>query len=207
MANDTRIAGELTVEDWDSRTNNIEALTEEQWGQLFEDFFIKRLKTRYLDPIEIIEKHQCSKAIGEGFLITTIICSIIEFLSSTKEGITFRWVRNERDLEEHEYKNSKKLFTKFLRNEKPFSNYIIDDSKSEEFYSSIRCGLIHEAATKNGWKIQVGGSETICFNKKILWRDSLLQDIKSYIEDYNQKIKINTDLQNAFKRKFDHLSK
>jgi hypothetical protein len=39
-----------------------------------------RLKVRYLDPIEAIVASRVLK--GEGFLILTIQCSILEFLAS-----------------------------------------------------------------------------------------------------------------------------
>ncbi len=76
-----------------------------------------------------------------GFLRMAIACLMIETLESFKQGV----------------KNTKprgvglQMFTDFFASESSFFpgfNAIAGD-----FYSSIRCGILHQAETTNGWRI------------------------------------------------------
>ncbi|MDD2944133.1 MAG: hypothetical protein PHC51_14350, partial [bacterium] len=57
------------------------------WEMAFE-YFEKRLKTRYLNPIKYIEEK--GNIEGEGFAIAAIICSMVEALESFYQGRSYR---------------------------------------------------------------------------------------------------------------------
>ena len=52
----------------------------------------------------------------------------------------------------YEYSSSSDIFISFLTNRMPFKDEFNKD-QARDFYISVRCGLLHEARTKNGWTI------------------------------------------------------
>lgn len=203
--NEQYIAGKKTCKDWENDklliANNG---SNESWNNLFDTYFITRLNYRYFEPISVLQQN--GTYIGEGFSIMTILCSLIEFLESTRQGKLYRYgVKNDK-LGNFEYNSSKQMFKAFLLNREPFKA-IFNEPEAEEFYKNIRCGLLHEASTKNGWKIhaQSYGSGYIDFNNKIVYRDDFQNAIRQYIDDYKTELMTDTNLQQAFIRKYDFL--
>ncbi len=97
------------------------------------DFVNERFSERYIMPIKNLnpnEKH--------GFSIMAVSCLMIESLESFKSGF--------KDTK----KKSKKTFVKFLSTEPEFKDFV---GYEESFYSDIRCGILHQSETTNGWKI------------------------------------------------------
>jgi hypothetical protein len=76
-----------------------------------------------------------------------------------------------------------------------------------EFYINIRCGLIHEAQTKNGWRIRAKNTKGKIIDKdqKLVYRDNFMETINSFIVIYSIELKSNKKFQEAFIRKFDSL--
>ncbi|MBY5814501.1 hypothetical protein HFN60_02345 [Rhizobium leguminosarum] len=173
-----------------------------QWHMAISKCLDPRLRFRYLDPIKAIADSRKLK--GEGFLILTIQCSIIEFLASLRRGWNYRqsaqWGVN------FEYGGSKQLFTEFLCQTPPFLGWFPTEDNAEAFYKNIRCGLVHEAQTKDGWVIRSGASyPLIDFDTKIVNRDAFGDAINEYLDEYRQTLKNDQALQEAFVRKFDNL--
>jgi len=199
-----------TVQDWQAiRADALESNDKLFWRKVYVDFFWGRIKSRYLAPIELIAKNGSYH--GEGFSIVAIQCSLIEFLESTFKGEKYRYVKKPAELKDYEYSDSKKCFLSFLKNRAPF-NAIFDgekaDEKAKEFYSSIRCGILHEATTKNGWRIwgkSDSGKKIICFESKKIYRDDFQDALKEYMISYGNKLVVDVELQRAFIRKFDAL--
>lgn len=75
-----------------------------------------------------------------------IQCSLIEFLESTVQGLKYRYERDPAKLEPHEYSSSSKIFASFLTTRNPFAAEF-NSQLAVDFYSSVRCGLLHEART------------------------------------------------------------
>ncbi len=97
------------------------------------EFVNERFSDRYINPIKNLnpsEKH--------GFSIMAVSCLMIESLESFKSG--FKDTKN----------ISKKTFVKFLKTEPEFKDF---SGYEESFYSDIRCGILHQSETTNGWKI------------------------------------------------------
>jgi hypothetical protein len=85
-----RLAGEKTVADWKVlKVKLAKRGASALWHEACHDFFIARLKTRYLDPIRLLQKSNSRQ--GEGFAIVSLHCSLIEFLASTLVGKSYRF--------------------------------------------------------------------------------------------------------------------
>lgn len=174
------------------------------WEAAFEDYFRPRLVLRYLDPIKILQDNGTYQ--GEGFSIAAIQCTLIEFLESTAQGLTYRFHRNSDKLGPFEYSSSKRIFITFLCKRKPFSK-IFDETSALDFYEGVRCGLLHEAQTKNGWKVRAKSSDNAIANvkKRVVYRDGFQNGLLEYVESYKADLLSNGAIQSAFVRKFDSL--
>jgi len=71
------------------------------WQHAFDEYFMRRLTLRYLNPISILQRNGPSE--GEGFSIMAILCSLVEFLESTFRGLRYRFVTHKKELEPFEY--------------------------------------------------------------------------------------------------------
>src|SRR6185437_12360245 len=170
---ETVIAGRRTIHDWHVfRPNLVLGHDVALWEKAFKDFFHARLLSRYLRPIETLQENSAMQ--GEGFSIVAIQCSLIEFLESTVQGKRYIYSRNGiPPLGKYDYSNSANMFESFLVRRTPF-NGGFTKQLAHEFYVSVRCGVLHEARTKNGWTI-LANSKTgkiIDADLKILYRNS-----------------------------------
>lgn len=207
LPDDTRIAGQKTAADWRALKGRLEGCNGSAiWEQAFKDFFKERLDSRYFEPIRALEG--MGKDTGEGFAIVTLHCSLIEFLASTLEGKTYRCRRNgDPPLGEFEYSNSREMFVQFLRSRHPFGKMFAENGAAEDFYASVRCGLLHEARTKGGWRIRVCASvcQAIDADTKVVYRDKMQAAFDQFVNRYEKQLSTDAELQRAFIRKFDSL--
>jgi len=210
-----RIAGKHTVEEWTKLKKRLESATtsQELWDDAYRRFYRHRIETRYLRPIDSIERHDTKK--GEGFAVAALFCSLIEFLESCEKGDNFRFLRKGEKLRPNEYTQygASRYFKDFLKTREPFKT-LIPPKLVESFYSDVRCGLLHEARTKGGWIILAPKSHktlktlvSVEGDQITLFRNRLLPSLKEYFDDYKKRLRNDPKTQNAFIRKFDHLCK
>jgi hypothetical protein len=213
-ANDSKgnlkIAGNCTVDDWKALEKILICGKPDNWKLAYNAFFLTRIQTRYFDPIETLIKHGGEE--GEGFSIVALQCSLIEFLASTLEGKNYKHCKNDearKKLCDHEYCNSSKLFTHFLRTESPFKKHLRPSDRANHFYDNVRCPLLHEARTKGGWRILAGEGKgpVINYEDKIIYRNRLQEKFKKFVKNYGEKLPQCKELQKGFKIKFDGLCK
>jgi hypothetical protein len=197
------IAGTKTCADWKvARAQLVDSDDTVTWVSVFKDFFLKRLDLRYLGPIKVLQDNGTFQ--GEGFSIAAIQCSLIEFLESAVQGTSYRYLRAGETLGPFEYSSSRAIFESFLTTRIPFRDEFTD-SVARDFYESVRCGLLHEAQTKKGWRIWASGSQIIDPGQKILFRDNFQKGLVQFVEDYGIQLQTNKEYQAAFIRKFDSL--
>src|SRR5438874_5846733 len=79
-----------------------------------------------------------------------INAALIEFLESTVQGKSYRLLRGGPPLGPHVYPRSGDMLESFIVNRAPF-NTELDVATAHDFCEGVRCGLLHEARTKNGW--------------------------------------------------------
>jgi hypothetical protein len=205
----THIAGQKKVSDWLLVRNDLDDFTNTiLWTAVFNDYFQTRLKDRYLGPINSIKKNDSYG--GEGFSIMTIICSLVEFLETTYKGLNYRYVKKgEPPLGQFEYSISGQIFLDFLTLREPFRNHF-DALLADGFYSSVRCGLLHEARTNGKWTIWGKSSTQLLIEttltETIVYRDDFYNALLDFVNNhYRVDLLASDDLKRAFLRKFDKL--
>lgn len=176
----------------------------------------ERLNTRYFIPIERILL--ISRNNGEGFAVMTLLCSLIEFLQTIYTGQYYS--NSKADTNNYKYGNSEsgKIVRDFLTEHEPFKTHFTKkniDGKTfaDDFYSNVRCGLLHEAATGGNWVIKVAKDEVtkdfVDLNdelNKIIYRNLFYKTLRDYVTAYkNDVLKDEKKLRNALCRKFDKL--
>ena len=203
---DVYIAGSKTIDDWNAfRKTLVPSGDQAFWKEAFDSYFHERLSLRYLEPIRVLQEHGTFQ--GEGFSIVAIQCTLIEFLASTVEGRNYRFRRaGDPPLGPHEYSNSSDLFIAFLETRQPFQNYF-EHALARDFYEGVRCGLLHEARTKNGWTIWAKGPGEVVIDtaQKIVYRNDFQDAILAFVKWYEVALTSDVLLQEAFIRKFDSL--
>jgi len=207
MNDNTKIAGNKSVKDWKILRNKLRDNFDISLWQEAYDFFEIRLNTRYFKPINAIKGQD--KYMGEGFSITAILCSLIEFLETTWTGEKYKFCRDN-ELKDFEYNKSREKFISFLENRPPFSNVFSNkDDLALQFYQNVRCGLLHEASTKLNWIIRTdNNTEFYEFRdgEHVIDRELFEIKIKEFLKHYKTKLFENIPLQNAFIRKMNSIS-
>jgi len=179
-----------------------------QYGRTRSRISLKdHLDSRYFDPIKAFE--EVARYEGEGFAIVTLHCSLIEFMEATVEGKTYRLPkRGDPPIDEQfEYSKSGDMIVEFLKNRPPFDKMFASAGTAQDFYASVRCGLVHEARTKGTWKIRVCDSaiQAIDANAKVVYRNKMQGAFDQFVDWYGKQLSQDAELQQAFIRKFDSL--
>lgn len=156
--------------------------------------------------------------LGEGFAVVNLQCSLIETIESFINGWKFSiepygWFKKEitKGKNDENVKKNQDLFVSFFKNREPFK---FNNTDGEDFYKSVRCGLLHETQTKNGWTILADGYEK-SIDYKIIYRNNFQRDLEKLIENYKDSIikgenfdNIESiDLRKNFISKFNHICK
>lgn len=199
------ISGQKTTDDWRTFRKELAASQDAStWRRAFDEYFRSRLDLRYFNPIKLLQQHGTSR--GEGFSILAIQCSVIEFLESTVQGLKYRFVRRQEVLGPHEYSSSRSIYVAFLTSRAPFSAEF-NAALATQFYEDIRCGLLHEARTKNGWRVWAKSPDGRILEPKrhVIYRDDLQLALDSFVAAYGAQLCSDNELQKAFIRKFDDL--
>jgi hypothetical protein len=201
-----RISGSNTIGDWLAwKATLVVGGDPALWLQAHDRFFSQRLATRYFAPIKTLQLH--GRGNGEGFAIVALQCSLIEFLGATMEGRNYRHNPGRKlKLTPVEYDHPRDMFTRFLITYRPF-NDTFDQALADDFYEHVRCGLLHEARTRKGWRIlkeQAPGT-FLDRGEKIIYRDNLQHAFETFAAWYRSVLPQDKDRQQAFLRKFDDL--
>jgi hypothetical protein len=177
----------------------------EPWRAALVKYFRPRLDLRYLNPIKLLQEHGTFE--GEGFSILALQCTLIEFFEATVQGVSYRFLRHCETLGPHEYSSSSDLFVTFLRKRHPFATHFGDDAIARDFYVGIRCGLLHEARTKNGWRVWAKSPDGAVINheKRLVYRDDFQAALDAFVRWYEAALPAAPELQEAFIRKFNSL--
>lgn len=198
-----KVSGKRSADDWKKLAAKL-SLGKDQdlWGEAFTNYFLDRLNTRYLEPIKWIGNNRSLS--GEGFAIVTLQCCLIEFLQSTLEGKTYR---QNPPFGDHEYGPQDKYFVKFLRTSPVFGN-CFNEASAKEFYKNVRCALVHEARTKEGWRIWAGNAAAVSpidTKSKMIFHRPLQSSLIRYIDWFGRELLTNTEMQKALLRKLNYL--
>lgn len=217
ITKDSENLGGFTVRQWKTLREKLKSSINysKDWETAV-NRYDNRLKNRYFNPMKNLEE----KAIGEGFSLATIHCALIEHLASITQGKIHNHSANSSS-PQYEYSSSSNHFQSFLKTSDLFSEYFTPQGSSEaefdskDFYGNVRCALLHEACTKNGWRINTLSCGYRNPNHKImtkesggvkrLFRDILTTKLSEFLENYKTKLKSDKKLRLYFARKLDHL--
>jgi hypothetical protein len=223
----TRIAGHYTVDHWRgirSRFLDDPALADRSsWQHAFQ-IFRRRVETRFLKPITKILSG--GNLEGEGFAVAALQAILVEFLEAFYQGKIYappvseeelgqraaelRISREELDRHEQpgEYHSSSRLVREFLTTHKPFCHEF-NHATAAAYYRNIRCGLLHEAATKGGTLIRGDQKHRLITplpgGDIILHRTGFQHALESYISAYGAELESSASIQRAFLRKMDDI--
>ena len=189
------IAGWKTAADWVTfRDTLVVSGDAEPWRSALAQYFRPRLDLRYLNPIKLLQEHGTFQ--GEGFSILAIQCTLIEFLEATAQGINYRFLRRNETPGPYEYASSSDVFVSFLCKRHPFATHF-DKVTARDFYVSIRCGLLHEARTKNGWRVWARSPDgaVISRERRLVFRDNFQEALAEFIRWYEGALPADPGLQ------------
>ncbi len=106
-------------------------------------FVHTRFYHRYLMPSKKVDP-----SYNSGFAQMAACCLMIEAMESFRHG----WKTTYKLKDEHGKEvYGGKIFGDFFKHYSEFADFA---DLGFEFYDSIRCGILHQAETKNGWRIE-----------------------------------------------------
>lgn len=202
------IAYKFTDEDWSRLEKKMDKDfdNEELWSEAL-DIFESRLSERYIKPAEVIQSNLC--ATGEGFAIIAVLCSLIETLETFYQGKCYTPGKLT-DNTQYGNGKSQSLFVDFLSTKEPFKS-TFSGELATDFYKNVRCSILHEAMTRNGWVIRTNTNRLVKREEgckiKILNRRYFLKDLKIYVTKYKAEVLGNKERKDAFIRKMDCICK
>ena len=134
-----------------------------------------RLSRRFLTVIDAADKKDLS-----SFMSMAICCLIIETLECFYQGLEDTKKRGA----------GKAVFKSFFEREKNEFQGMAE--KSEDFYENVRCGLLHQAETMNGWFLNKNGkifemSEGIKIINGSLFFNATKKTIENYLKLLKEK--------------------
>lgn len=139
------------------------------------EFIYQRFYTRYIKPFEYSEKRY-KKMHKNGFSIMANCCLLIESLESFKNG----WETTDR--------KSQKAFESFFKSEPEFEE-IKKARLEQDFYKNIRCGILHQAETTNGWTIDRISNKYFNAKTKKIDATKFMEKTKKTLKCYKDKLK------------------
>lgn len=148
--------------------NQLKDLIKEKKRIKIADFVFQRFEERYIIPIKVLHPDQ-----KHGFSIMAISCLMIESLQSFKSGY------------ENTKSKSQETFVQFLSSEPLFEKF---KGFEKDFYINIRCGILHQSETINGWKVLRKGE---LFNNitKTINASKFLDNLEITLHNYTSILK------------------
>ena len=157
------------------------------------DIFNDRIDGRFIAPINILRNN----ASVNGFVIMAIDCLLIDTFYQFENGLDENFNCNKRNYCSFLYKNFQSLFAA--------------SGRAEEFYTKIRCGILHSAQTKTNGILTTDRQSPIEFQNGVLYVsvESFTDCLIQYFNEYKQKLLNfeNQKLRENFIKKMDFICK
>jgi hypothetical protein len=129
-------------------------------------FLQQRYEERFFKPIRALQSYTDHHK-GFGFAIMALCSLLIESLQSYRYGLPTTNQREydlalakikpptEHAISQNELRNGRQAFEDFFS----LNQSLFPDVEGGLFYRAIRNGLLHQAQTKDGWRIRTGESQ------------------------------------------------
>lgn len=150
----------------------LELLNEQEKSKVkIAEFVHERLTERYITPMLHVPKDY-----KNGFSIMANCCLLIETYQCFQLGLKDTVARGK----------GKEVFRDFFNDEPLFTAFT---DMGESFYDSVRCGILHQGETKNGWTITRNSSASL-FDKSQLRINAnrFIIKLKDTLDNYKVKL-------------------
>lgn len=168
----------------DLRYGNVDTLADFMYGRFYE---------RYIEPFEAMNPEK-----KNGFSIMAIACLMIETLENFWQGSP-----------ETRRKEGSKYFESFFSRCAQINNEL-SKFKNLNFYHNIRCGILHQGETKDGWNISRLGS-LLSQKTQTINATEFLSRLKDYLIWYRDELKASDFKKNKiwinFRKKMEFIKK
>lgn len=131
------------------------------------NFVYNRFAERYIDPFE-----KQSRQSKHGFSLMAVNCLMIEALTSFRQG--YRDTKGKSD----------QCFKEFFQEAEGFLEF---REVWFEFYRNIRCGILHQAESTEGWTIRRCGP-LFDKTKLIVNATEFMSRLKEHLKDYQAEL-------------------
>jgi hypothetical protein len=121
--------------------------------------------------------------VRHGFSMMALACLTIEALQAFRLGL--RTTKN----------NSANMFAAFFAQHPAFSDF----SDSNWFYDNIRCGLLHDAEARGGWRI-VRSGPLVDKEQRVINATRFLRALRSAVDEFAGQLR-DDDCWALFKKK------
>lgn len=153
--------------------NDYNSLVARKEKEKLADFIYNRFHSRYIKPF-IYDNDEFKVNHLNGFSIMANYCLTIEAFESFRRG----WLNS---------KNKSPLaFEYFFSTESNFSDF---KNISDEFYKNVRCGILHQGETTDGWKISRKNKNLFDKTTKTIDAVIFLKLLDNAIESYTEHLK------------------
>jgi len=204
------------IRNWtDAHWKSLPFSSEHDWDTAIE-IFEDRVKYRYLDAIQVLQnddtEHYCTHEQRRfGFAMMALACLLIETLAQFYEGLE--------DSDEARTRlslNNTDFYVTFLTKKSFVLKSAFDEPKALAFYRTIRCGILHQAETKEGSTIRFFDDRNYSDRPLDLLADGISlrihwaefhELVKGEFDAYCTHLKANDlpDLRGNFRRKMDFI--
>jgi hypothetical protein len=144
-------------------------------------FIDHRLRGRYITPLQNVKPRKYRS----GFLMMAASCLLIETLQSFFLGI-----KDTKDVSAKSFKaffeRNKEFFPKFSE---CFPGVALD-SKQDNFYYNIRCGILHQAETTGSYRIVRDKSDLFEPAEQTINADKFINAVESCLDKYLNELRV-----------------
>ena len=130
------------------------------------NFIRERFDERYLSPMLDVDE-----GLRHGFSMMAVACLTIEALQAFRLGLST--TRNK----------SRDMFSAFFAQHPAFSDF----ADGDWFYDDIRCGLLHDAEARGGWRIVRKGS-LVDKSARAINATRFLRALREAVDDYAKQL-------------------
>ena len=155
----------------------------DQDKKAIQEFIKQRLTERYITPFPQ-DYHTKENDPQYGFLIMASMCLLIETIQAFKEGKS-KFKQNE----------VSKAFKNFFKQEQEI--FRLSTKVAKDFYSNVRCGILHQGEVGYYWKISSLQEENIIkveADTKTINAPRFLEGMKTVLDKYIQSLANNENL-------------
>jgi len=179
------IAPNFSCDDWDTLKAKLDpsgnwASSPNDWEQAVK-ILETRIKRRFLEPAKSLEGNAYA-----GFAILALDCLLIESIQAFRRG------KNAKNSAE-----SRKAHTTFLTTTPKFSDFF-SDALANDFYTSVRNGLLHDGETRKGWLVKANNKyalvdpqpKNFVVVNRLKFHAALVSEFESYLQSLRDPAEI-----------------